>query len=105
MARFVTISWFGRILADAWIAAETGDSQVRASQCLSEALGQPLRTPVGCRNVLTETFFCVRLCDAWREKDRQQGTLLPIQLRTREFAKLLDEAGGSVGVDTNIVAQ
>jgi hypothetical protein len=33
------------------------------------------------------------------------GALLLIQLRTGEFAKLLDETGGGVDVDTSIVAQ
>jgi hypothetical protein len=55
--------------------------------------------------VPSEIFCGVRLRDPRREKDRQQGTLIPIQLGTREFAKLLDEAGGWVGIDTTIVAQ
>jgi hypothetical protein len=119
------------------IVAEAGDSQIGVSQRPSEGVGQPTRTPLGCRDVVrdrcrhvaagicchthadslsvvhaeifyavpAEIFCRVRLRDPRREKDRQQSTLVPIQLGTRELAKLLDEAGGWVGIDTTIVAQ
>ncbi len=85
---------------------KSDDVYPRTPQDSGERVRQRLRTPAG-RGQLRGAVVGVGLRDARCEEDREQGTLIRVQLRPREVAKLLDQAAGGISVhlDMSIVAQ
>lgn len=83
---------------------EADHAQIRGAQGAGEGLRQSIGVPVRRRDP-GRLLLVIGQRHSGGEQDRQQGTLVLIQLRPGKVAELLDESGSCVGVYTNSVAQ